>query len=283
MRYSWIKRQRGFTLIELLVVIAIIAILAAILFPVFAQAREKARQTACVSNEKQMALGVLQYIQDYDEIYPMSQEGFYTNPPGIDTWANTWVVQIQPYVKSYDVFRCPDDSVSTAVPGGNGPGCGGWEGIAVSYDVNANAVCCWKQTGPFGGGGSPLNGSTFWEIPSLTDGQIVQPADSVLLTERFNSDDSKVGVENCTGYNSSFREIPSWGSIDLAFAPNGTLPPNAYPYGPNGAVSAHHTGRADFAFCDGHVKSMVPAETNPDPVNQPQNDMWNCLRPNYLM
>jgi len=66
------SRQRGFTLIELLVVIAIIAILAAILFPVFAQAREKARQTQCVNNMKQIALGVLQYVQDYDERFPFS-------------------------------------------------------------------------------------------------------------------------------------------------------------------------------------------------------------------
>jgi len=67
------KRNKGFTLIELLVVIAIIAILAAILFPVFAKAREKARQITCLSNEKQMGLGMLQYVQDYDETYPRGQ------------------------------------------------------------------------------------------------------------------------------------------------------------------------------------------------------------------
>ena len=69
------KRRSGFTLIELLVVIAIIAILAAILFPVFAQAREKARQISCVSNEKQLALGIIQYVQDYDETYPIWYPG----------------------------------------------------------------------------------------------------------------------------------------------------------------------------------------------------------------
>ena len=66
------RSRAGFTLIELLVVIAIIAILAAILFPVFAQARDKARQSSCLSNEKQMALGILAYTQDYDEIFPLS-------------------------------------------------------------------------------------------------------------------------------------------------------------------------------------------------------------------
>src|SRR5579885_3844860 len=77
------KRDRGFTLIELLVVIAIIAILAAILFPVFAQAREKARQADCLSNEKQLALGVLQYVQDYDERIMPARNSF---APGNSWW-----------------------------------------------------------------------------------------------------------------------------------------------------------------------------------------------------
>src|SRR5579875_3653969 len=100
-------QRRGFTLIELLVVIAIIAILAAILFPVFAQAREKARQASCLSNEKQLALGVLQYGQDADESYP-SQPVEGANAANWD-WQQTWVTQVQPYIKSYDVFTCPDD------------------------------------------------------------------------------------------------------------------------------------------------------------------------------
>ena len=87
-------RMSGFTLIELLVVIAIIAILAAILFPVFAQAREKARQITCVSNEKQMGLAILQYVQDYDEYLPMSE-----TMDGGGT-ARDWQLTVQPYVKN---------------------------------------------------------------------------------------------------------------------------------------------------------------------------------------
>src|SRR5579875_455897 len=94
--------RRAFTLIELLVVIAIIAILAAILFPVFAQAREKARQISCLSNEKQIALAVIQYTQDYDEYFPTGL-GPAWDP---DTWTNETV----PYIKSYAVFVCPDDA-----------------------------------------------------------------------------------------------------------------------------------------------------------------------------
>ena len=89
--------KRGFTLIELLVVIAIIAILAAILFPVFAKAREKARQTSCLSNVKQLALGCLMYTQDYDEIMPRSRN-FATRK----LWANL----ILPYVKNEQIFYC---------------------------------------------------------------------------------------------------------------------------------------------------------------------------------
>src|SRR5665811_2289537 len=96
------SKRRGFTLIELLVVIAIIAILAAILFPVFAKAREKARQTACLSNMKQLGLGFIQYIQDNDSVYPCTNG----NP---NTTLPSWDAQIYPYVKSTGVYKCPDD------------------------------------------------------------------------------------------------------------------------------------------------------------------------------
>ncbi len=93
--------RKGFTLIELLVVIAIIAILAAILFPVFARAREKARQASCLSNTKQMGLAVMQYAQDYDETYVC---GFLRNVP---TSNRFWYQLLQPYIMNYQVFRCP--------------------------------------------------------------------------------------------------------------------------------------------------------------------------------
>lgn len=97
------KSKHGFTLIELLVVIAIIAILAAILFPVFASAREKARQTSCASNLKQLGLAFVQYNQDYDEFYPCNiGVGGYNG--------NGWAGSVFPYVKATGVFACPDDS-----------------------------------------------------------------------------------------------------------------------------------------------------------------------------
>lgn len=97
--------RKGFTLIELLVVIAIIAILAAILFPVFAQARESARQTQCTNNQKQIATSVLMYVQDYDETFPMS--AYF----GTDSAGNRRLVAVYdvlaPYIKNVDIFVCP--------------------------------------------------------------------------------------------------------------------------------------------------------------------------------
>ncbi|HAH85958.1 MAG: prepilin-type N-terminal cleavage/methylation domain-containing protein [Armatimonadota bacterium] len=115
--------KKGFTLIELLVVIAIIAILAAILFPVFAQAREKGRQAACTSNVKQISQAILMYAQDYDDSYLITDEsaGFCH-----------WYKLLQPYIKSDNVFKCPSfmnqDNSATA------------HNIATDYIINA--YCC---------------------------------------------------------------------------------------------------------------------------------------------
>jgi prepilin-type N-terminal cleavage/methylation domain-containing protein/prepilin-type processing-associated H-X9-DG protein len=129
--------RSGFTLIELLVVIAIIAILAAILFPVFAQARAKARQASCVSNEKQIGLAIFAYTQDYDETYP---PGSYMDPTGVSP--TPWMHIVDPYVKSgypvkasdagpikYSVYVCPDFDPNAA---GTSP--------SHSYAVNQNLM-----------------------------------------------------------------------------------------------------------------------------------------------
>src|SRR5579871_2200109 len=111
------QKRRGFTLIELLVVIAIIAILAAILFPVFAQARAQARKTSCLSNVKQMGLGMLMYTQDYDEVYPLDLSK--VPPPKGDYFLITvasWQNEVQPYVKNWGIFICPDSQDRNADP-----------------------------------------------------------------------------------------------------------------------------------------------------------------------
>lgn len=122
--------RRGFTLIELLVVIAIIAILAAILFPVFAKAREKARQSSCLSNIKQITIGTLSYIQDYDEVLPRGVFG-----------AVHWPKVMVPYMKNWQVLVCPSRSGSNATESmvvGSYPHYGMNSGIApISTDLVA--------------------------------------------------------------------------------------------------------------------------------------------------
>ncbi|MBC8136782.1 MAG: prepilin-type N-terminal cleavage/methylation domain-containing protein [Fibrella sp.] len=131
------RTPRAFTLIELLVVIAIIAILAAILFPVFAQARDKARQASCLSNEKQIGLGFMQYVQDYDETFPTAYQykanvwgtggllGNGTNGGSSGGYTH-WSLYIWPYVKSEQVFRCPSDKTPKGGLTPDNPPCSPW-------------------------------------------------------------------------------------------------------------------------------------------------------------
>lgn len=115
--------KRGFTLIELLVVIAIIAILAAILFPVFARARENARRASCQSNLKQIALGVFQYVQDYDERMPQQWQdrngsgGYNPTTPPTENNDQGWTMLMQPYLKSLQIFQCPSQPLVPSTAG----------------------------------------------------------------------------------------------------------------------------------------------------------------------
>ncbi len=157
-------RRSGFTLIELLVVIAIIAILAAILFPVFARAREKARANSCLSNVKQLTLGVLMYTNDYDERFP----------PCLISWFNapSWRARVFPYVKNTQLFQCPSRPTqsrsSELVPGTS-------EGFFRGYGIIADT----------GYEGTP---PTSWGTAQHM-AQVVKPAESLILAETNSSND----------------------------------------------------------------------------------------------
>ena len=120
------RLSRGFTLIELLVVIAIIAILAAILFPVFARARENARRASCQSNLKQIGLGIMQYTQDYDEKYPRSRTAGNTYKASAVNPRMPWQLTIMPYVKSTQLYKCPSNTQT--------------DGVQWSYDGTADII-----------------------------------------------------------------------------------------------------------------------------------------------
>jgi prepilin-type N-terminal cleavage/methylation domain-containing protein/prepilin-type processing-associated H-X9-DG protein len=158
--------SKAFTLIELLVVIAIIAILAAILFPVFAQAREKARQTSCLSNVKQMGLAMMMYVQDYDEIFPFAQTSTSAAAPYPNN-DGTWRAVIQPYVRNGQgrgsILSCPSDSV---LPGAD-------QGGSSSYAVN----------GVLFGANEAANGALTGFTASMALASMNRPADVLAMAD----------------------------------------------------------------------------------------------------
>jgi prepilin-type N-terminal cleavage/methylation domain-containing protein len=280
--------RKGFTLIELLVVIAIIAILAAILFPVFAQAREKARQITCTSNMQQIGVGILQYVQDNDEQYPMAID---------DTWAwdASWIFVVQPYIKSVAVFKCPDDS-APALVGGNPTG---------SYAANAylqqtpndstgTSVC----RGLFGIGQGSWN-----RYESINESQLTQPSATIALAEKHYDDANawKGATSGCSALNQGVCQLITGiadGGWDIyggscSYIPNQNLTswpitfaksitpntdPTQYCSFLNGGVSVAHVSHtvSNFDFADGHVKTLRPQQTNPD-TNESDN-MWDGQR-----
>ena len=254
------QRKRGFTLIELLVVIAIVAILAAILFPVFQKVRENARRSSCQSNEKQLALGVIQYVQDSDEAYPTQPEGTVANNYG---YQMSWISNVQPYIKSYDVFKCPDDSHTVGV--GEGPATSYVANSVIGYDWKF--VNGWKLEGVINGGANWWSdnggGGADTHVAPRTLSQVNFPSSTILLTERYTSR----RVDATHTYGGAFN--PYWDLVtgadgnDVSGVP-GQSPADKCKVSANPAdlVIAHsHNERTNFAFTDGHVKTMLALST----------------------
>ncbi len=281
--HSGEKAKCGFTLIELLVVIAIIAILAAILFPVFAQAREKARQISCTSNIKQIALATMMYCQDYDEQFPIG----YVDDTATNT-VTSWPGEIAPYLKSTGVLVCPDDAMAGQVDKNKG-----W-GFDISYSSNSLSYINWgswgtpqQETllGPMGGENAVWDDNTEGLPLSLSDAQISFPADSILFAETWSTDCAKGdGHANAS-------TAPDW-NVSLItdgtanYEPIGSTTNNgSFPNGANGSTSSHmRAGSGDvggiqnFAFCDGHVKAMNPQMTNPGAWDDYGQNKWDARR-----
>ena len=236
--------RRAFTLIELLVVIAIIAILAAILFPVFAQAREKARAISCLSNLKQVGIGLMMYTQDYDETYPIAawQKVTGTGSNGRPTYAPTttatctWAAILQPYIKSGGIFQCPSDSRPTTVTRGTAaadgcPGIGAGFKTSVLYNYYIGGVS---------------NAITVWTVPATS-----QPASTVLFADgaadpRINpSDPSKWPLRGLSGASGPWLMPMSGSGLLTGSAKESFAAPRPL-----------HNNMCNLVWGDGHAKAL---------------------------
>jgi prepilin-type N-terminal cleavage/methylation domain-containing protein len=182
-----VAKKKAFTLIELLVVIAIIAILAAILFPVFARARENARRASCISNLQQMGLACMMYTQDYDGVFPQvyTPDAAHTPPDGIywfgDATNWVWPQILYPYSKSIQVFDCPDGATNKATPyinnyGANGLVMGHSAWGAYLNPINTSAILSSSTTYLFMDAGPyefdpywAMNPQSWWYLPGVGD------------------------------------------------------------------------------------------------------------------
>lgn len=178
------RDKRGFTLIELLVVIAIIAILAAILFPVFAKVREKARQTACMSNLRQVGLAALQYTQDNDEIFPLTERGGDVG----DDHEYYWGDMLQPYIKSWNMLHCPDSDVPLGFKTIAGGTASAFQAnppysIQQTYDYGINDIV----TGTTCDSDPDVPPCTHIGVAGSTLANVTTPTDTVLIADQVPS------------------------------------------------------------------------------------------------
>lgn len=289
------SHRDAFTLIELLVVIAIIAILAAILFPVFAQARKKAYQATGTSNAKQLSLAILQYVQDYDERFPRAGRDCQSDSNGNPNQcgSNTWQNVLQPYIKNGGVFRSPGDASVSIPAGAMQPNDGN---LTLLYNDMLS-----HQTGVDANGYSDGNE----DIPAvgISLAGVNAPADCIALAEGHG------GWDKISGNGIDPKTIgPDWtGSTDIHnkwhlesdLSTKATFEIAGTNYGGGWGVNMAglplYNGGSVVAFTDGHVKytrmtdskghpiicSTLPWEKAMDPV-QRNADKDGCSDPNNL-
>jgi len=270
----------GFTLIELLVVIAIIAILAAILFPVFAQAREKARQTSCLSNEKQAGLGILMYVQDYDEQFP---SGSRYNPftPNVLADGLGWAGQIYPYTKNAGILKCPDDSTSsvnaTATLEALYP-------VSYSYNYNVathtadaamNAAASTVVFSEVKGDVADVTAGNEYGASTVFPGVYSSVGDGINILADTDTQTTLPAVQSSTLYTVVYES-----GVNGGYELNNVPYPSYFDQGLNTLTTAagRHTGGAIYFMGDGHAKFFRPGGVSPGANAAASTDGENPLK-----
>jgi prepilin-type N-terminal cleavage/methylation domain-containing protein/prepilin-type processing-associated H-X9-DG protein len=224
-------KRKAFTLIELLVVIAIIAILAAILFPVFARARENARRTSCLSNLKQIGLGIMQYVQDYDDTYPSTQR--YTNE-GVNTNTTFWYWDIDPYVKSWQTYICPSSSQ------GYGP-------ADASYPVSNPS---YVRAGNYGANQLVMRVYNATSQPYVNMASIASVSTTYMIMDCGNF---QAYPSEAVASGASYNYLPGMGALGVS---RGSISDRYV----DDFMNGRHFNGINVAFADGHAK-WLKAET----------------------
>ena len=246
------RTQSAFTLIELLVVIAIIAILAAILFPVFAQAREQARASVCVSNTRQIGLAVGMYLQDFDETEPIFFAYNTTTPGGASAKAGDAAhqgveVEILPYTKNKDIFKCPDDLGGPSIKDTT-YGCPGRDSYASCYGSSYRFTKCAYSIVP--GYSSQNNDTTqFTQLQVTKLAAFALPAETRIMRDEM---------------------APWFGRTDTG---------GQYGYYPDYYLQWHTRGMG-IVFADGHSKFTVSAKAFDNQVVKPSGERSGDPDPN---
>jgi len=268
------------------VVIAIIAILAAILFPVFAEAKMAAKITVELAELKQLGAATYLYINDSDDTFPLGSDANFV----------AWPVFIGPYCKSIDIFRSPLDTPKLRdVPmydssfgwGPNGSAEGGKLGVAISFGANADVADL--PIRQFVGLFPHLSGTFTVPTPSRAESSVTHTAETVLMAPTYTAQYQKswggigIGIASKAPWGNLFVKNES-DDIRYGLVPNGHIgfiaPYSRYGYRAGSGTVSILPGRvkANFAFADGHVKSMEPIRTNPDEEARPLDNMWNSIR-----
>ncbi len=283
--------KKAFTLIELLVVIAIIAILAAILFPVFAQAKAAAKKTSSLSNIKQLDLANIMYANDYDDVFSFGCEYSWWQPS-----SKGWTWNIQPYVKNTQIFLSPGDSK----PKGTWPT---WmlsqsTAVNISYAANGylNENGNSENRGVIGMAQCTQPGYSGWISNCSTNStSVTYPAATVMLSERYGSYPTFGPSTFFTGNNDwdfvgTGQLVPDGSPVADPVNANRDLPrPTNTPYLVNGqpfspdiknvaGMNSNWSGKSNVSWVDGHASAVTPIATNPDSVNQPTKNEWDALR-----